>query len=700
VVVTANRREETIQKSSLAVQAISGDEVLSAGLDQVTDLSKVVLGLQAAMQGGMSQVYIRGVGDFSANPLANPGVAFNLDGVVIGRPESVNSNFYDIERMEVLKGPQGTLYGRNASGGAINVLTNNPSFDDDKSTLNVEVGNYALYHVDGAVNVPISSTFAVRLAFNKVSRDGYLSDGTDDDQEQGARLKALWKPSDDVSLLVNIDGEQVGGKGNGFVYLPQVPGANPWVAVSSPQSTAYLYSFPSDAGIVHPGTDSFIRDGFFNASAQLDWNLGFATLTVIPGYRYSNTDDRQYANQRNDLADIGKQETLETRLSHSDQTLKWVAGLYYFREINPGEIRVDSGPTLLYSKIPYDPSGTSYAAFGELTKSITDNFRLIAGARETTEKRLLSGIFYLTFDNGATFIDHENFSGAKTFNSFTWKLGSEYDLTAENMLFLTASTGFKAGGLTQTVAPDNVYQPEKVLAFELGTRNRYLDDRLQFNVESFYWSYKDQQESRVAFDPLGNFNFLTVNAGSSQIYGANVDLLTKPTRDDTFHLAAEYDHTKYTDFSYNTPTAVYNPAATGCRDSGTVTGGFLPLTILDCGGFSLPHAPLWTGLASFTHDFNLASGATVQFNASARYSDATWVAIEFTPQERAPAFTMVNTNLSYVSPSRRWTVAGYVHNINNAAEYTGGLQSSFGQPLFPANIGAPRTYGVQLHLQW
>src|ERR1700674_268079 len=167
IVVTAARREETIQKSSLAIQAISADQASAAGLVQVTDLSKLVPGLQVGMNGGSSQIFIRGVGDFSANALSNPGVAFNVDGVYVGRPEAVNSNFYDISRVEVLKGPQGTLYGRNSSGGAINLITNSPTLDEVKGTLNIESGNYNLYHIDGAINIPISNTLAIRAAFNK-----------------------------------------------------------------------------------------------------------------------------------------------------------------------------------------------------------------------------------------------------------------------------------------------------------------------------------------------------------------------------------------------------------------------------------------------------------------------------------------------------------------------------------------------------
>jgi iron complex outermembrane receptor protein len=700
IVVTATRREQTIQKSALAIQAVSGDEARAAGLEQVTDLSKLVLGMQVGMNGGSSQIFVRGVGDFSANALSNPGVAFNVDGVYVGRPEAVNSNFYDIARMEVLKGPQGTLYGRNSSGGAINLITNSPSLDEVKGTLNIESGNYDLFRIDGAVNIPLSNTFAIRAAFNKVSRDGYLSDGTDDDQEEAMRIKTLWHPNDDVSLVVTVDGAKVGGKGAGYVYLPTAPGAGPWEAEASARSNAYYAGFPGSTGVNPILGDSKQDNKFLDVSAQLDWNLGFATLTVIPAYRHGDTYDLSHDAQLQEISDKSDQETFEARLAHTGDVVKWVTGVYYFHEANPGRVHIDVGPTVLFTKILYNPSGTSEAAFGEATVSVTDRFRLTGGGRFTTEHRLLNGVFYISPDNGATYIDHENFNGGVTFNAFTWKAGAEYDLAPENMLFFTASTGFKAGGLTQTTSPDNVYQPEKLLAYELGSRNRFLDDTLQLNLEAFRWTYKDQQQSLLTFDDTGSVNFLTQNAGAATLYGFNVDLIDKITRHDTVHLGAEYNHSKYTDFILHIPAVLLNPAATGCTNIGTVPGPFLPLAQVDCSGFPLPHAPRWTGIIDYSHSFDLPNGGAVEVGGSARLSSWTWLAVDFVPEERAPSFHVLNADLTYTTAKRNWSVTGYVRNITNATEYTGGFVSAQVPQIFSANINPPRTYGVQLHLHF
>ena len=703
IVVTANRRAETVQKSSLAVSAFNTATLRAVGLAQAGDLNKLVQGLQIGATGSTTQVYIRGVGDFSGNPLSNPGVAFNVDGVYVGRPEAIGVNFYDIARMEVVKGPQGTLYGRNASGGAINLLTNSPTFDGVSGVFNTEVGNYSEFHLDGAVNIPVSDTVAIRAAVNRIKRDGYLSDGSSDDDQLAGRLKVLLKPSDDVSLLVSTDFARVRGVGGGYVTLPGRPGSNAWEGAGSPEAVAYEQTFNpqilKDAnGNTIDTRNAYVRNNFWNMSAQLDVNLGFANLTLIPAYRHTETDTLSYNDQKQQLSGSSSQETFEARLSHASAKLKWVAGLFFFHEYNPGEIQIFVGKGLLQSQIFYRPKGTSYAAFGEATYSITDHFRLIVGGRYTTEKRELDGDFFVSPNQDNNFLLYENFGGQKTFNSGTWKAGSEFDLTPRSLLFATASTGFKAGGITQTVPPDNIYKPEKVLAFELGSRNRFFNNKLQINLEAFHWTYTDQQLSHLTFDTLGNVNFLTQNAGKAKIYGLNVDVIARPTVADTFHVAGEYDHSKYSSLVYQVPIFAYSPVATGCSLAGVSPGPFVPLANIDCTGNQLPHAPKWSGVADYTHSFALASGGSVDVSGNIRLQSQTWLAIDYIPEEHAPSFTMLGANLAYRSRGDRWSISAFVRNITNAREYTGGQEQTQAPPIFSANISAPRTYGAQGHL--
>ena len=709
IIVTANRRSESVQRSSLAIQAFTSEGLRSAGLTQATDLNKLVPGLQIATAGSTTQIYIRGVGDFSASPLANPGVAFNVDGVYVGRPEGVASTFYDVARLEVLKGPQGTLYGRNATGGAINLITNSPLLGETRVVLNAEIGDYSLLHFDGAVNIPLSSTVAVRAAFNRITRDGYLTDGTNDDDQLAGRLKLLFKPSEAVSVLLSVDGARIRGNNAGYVYLPRRPGSSAWEGTTSPGAVAYTATFdpliapPAPNFITDPGgnRNTFVHNNFYNVSAQIDWNLQFATLTIVPAYRHTSISSLSYDAESQGLVGHADQTTLEARLGNSGERLKWTAGAYFFHEHNPGTAGIIVGPALLTEESDYDPKGTSYAVFGEATAKVTAAFRLIGGARYTTEERSLSGGNFLYPTGTASVrVPLETYNGSKRFNSFTWKAGAEYDVASQNLLFATASTGFKSGGLTQTVFPASIYRPEKILAFEIGSRNRFLNNRLQVNIELFHWTYRDQQNSFIAFDSLGILNFLTINAGRSRIYGANADIVARFTSADTIHLSGEYAHSRYSDFTFTTPSFAYNPAAVGCRNAGTIAGSFVPLVVNDCSGLPLPHVAKWSGVADYTHSFDLSSGAIIAFTASARASSARYLSIEFTRAERAPAFVVLSSEITYHAPNGKFSLGAFVRNINNGKEYTGGQQTTFSAPQFSAIIGPPRTYGVRAGLRF
>ena len=696
VIVTANRRSENIQRSSLAIQAFSSQTVRAAGVNQATDLNKIVPDLQIATNGADTQIYIRGVGDFSGTPLSNSGVAFNVDGVYVGRSDAVSPNFYDISRLEVVKGPQGTLYGRNSTGGAINLITANPTFDELKGYVNTEIGTYNLFRIETAVNVPVSDTLALRAAFNDISRSGYLSDGTNDDKETEGRVKLLWRPTPKTSLLVTVDGANEGGKGGGYVYLPKAPGADPWDAESSSLNNAYLASFKPVGPLITPqGTDSKLRGNFADASAQLDQDLGFATLTVLPAFRYSDVAALSYKDQRQYTTEIDKQYTLETRLANSTPRLKWVVGAFFFNDNDPGQTQVLVSPAILNSHLVYDPNDRSYAVFGETTYSVTDRLRIILGGRYTSETKTLGGQYFNT-PLGGTANLLESFGGKLTFSDTTWKAGLEYDVTSASMLYFTASTGFKAGGINQTVAPNNTYQPEKITAYEFGSRNRFFDNRLQVNIEGFYWDYTNQQNTHITFDNAGNIAFLTQDAGEAEIYGANVDVVAKLTAFDTLHLIAEYDHSRYDSFTYDVPTRFYSPIATACKAGASMPGPYQPLTPIDCSGFSLPHDPEWTGSVDYDHTFGLGERGTLDFDVNARFASSTYLAVDFSPQEKAPSYAIVNVALTYRPIGARWSLSAYGRNLNDGTQYTGGQESQQVPQLFSAVIAAPRTFGVQL----
>jgi len=711
IIVTAERHEQNVQKAPLTIQVIGGEELARAGINDTSSLQKVASGLQIGANGASTQVFLRGVGSFASGTTTSPGVAFNVDGIYVGRPEGTSGNFYDIARVEVLKGPQGTLYGRNATGGAINVITNEPRLGSRSAAFNFEGGNYDLVHASGAVNLPIGDTAAIRGAFNIINRSGYLSDGQNDDVQQAGRLRFKWEPSPDVSLLLNADYSHVGGRGGDYVYLPRRPGASPYESVTTPEANAYMHGFgPAGAIILDSRNENYSDTTLYNFSAQLDYKMPFATLTVIPAYRYVDANYMIHFTTTLENRSVVRQKTLEVRLGNSSPALTWVVGGYaYGEKSNDGTVSVRTA-AFINNLITVSPRSTAYAAFGQATVRLVDGLRVIGGIRYTHENKSLEGNTFSL----ATQTTLYEFDGDKKFNNVSYKLGAEYDIAPNSLLYATYSTGYKSGGFSQVMAP-NSYGPEKLRAWEAGVKNRFLNNRVQVNLSGFYWKYNGIQDSRPGFDSGGNLNLITYNSGNATLYGGTADIIIKPTDSDTLSFSGEYAHSRYDAFAYLTPAANFNPSSTGCRTSGpyapgaslpvsaggkTSNTGATPAYLNDCSGFQVARVPKWSGNAAYAHDFHLANGGTVSADASVNFSSARWLTIDFIPAERDGAYAVVNANLTYSAPGDRWSVGLFGRNLTKSVYYTGGIQSGFLAGLVAANIGAPRTYGIRANFKF
>jgi iron complex outermembrane receptor protein len=694
VVVTAERREENVQKAPLTIQVLGGDSVRQSGVTSVVDISRLTTGLEIGVGGSSTQIYIRGVGDFAFNPLANPGVAFNVDGVYIGRPDGLGGNLYDLARVEVLKGPQGTLYGRNANGGSINVITNEARLGQFGGDVNIEYGNFNLVHVDGAVNVPIDDTAALRVAINTVHRSGYLSDGTNDDVQQSGRLKFKWQPNDDVTLRLNADYAHIGGNNGGYTYLPRRQGASPWEGVGSPAAIAYRDSIPPFGPLLDPTVpDSRQNTKLWSIGGQLDWRLPFATLTVLPAFRDSDIYSLGYLGFVYEEPNKARQSSLEMRLGDSTPRLTWVIGDYVFHESGTGAINIFESEVVQNTTINYNPKTSAFAVFGQATYEVLDGLRLIGGLRYTYEQRSLLGNY---LDNRpaplgpGTGTVIEAFDDKANFNGVTYKVGVEYDLATQNLLYLTVSTGFKAGGLNETIPPEAVYRPEKLRSIEFGSRNRFLNNHLQLNFGLYDWKYQDLQDQRVTFDPVPSINLLTFNVGDATIRGATIDIVFKPWEHDSVSASAEYADSFYNSFNVQLPTAVFFPGSVGCPTH--IAGAD---TVADCSNFQVARVPRFTGTLSYDHSFALADDATVDLSASAKLTTRRWIATDFIPAESAAGYATFDLNLAYSARDNRYTVGAFVRNIGDRAYYTGGFEQPFVAGLFAANIAPPRTFGIR-----
>jgi iron complex outermembrane recepter protein len=813
IIVTAQRRSENLQKASISISVLTPDAITKAGISQAQNLANTVPGLQIGQGGPATQIYIRGVGDFGSSAGTNPAVAFNVDGVNVARPTAIEGNFYDLERIEVLKGPQGTLYGRNATGGAINVITAKPRIGVSEMRGSIEIGNYAKVGADAAVNIPIGDTLALRLAGQIVQRSPYATQGFDDEVRQSARAQLLWKPNDVFSLRLSGDYTHVGGGGAAFVFMPSAPGAavaspnvSPWTSTTDPVYANYVDTLAvasNQCGPRGPGSpfNAFPYSGacpnlivptpggpititqaqlvfgaygdtgkqnnvFWNISAQLDYDFGFAMLTLLPAYRKVSIDYTTYPGDTLfDVSAGGVPETSETtsfeaRVANDSSVLKWVLGGYYFKENQLGYTRVQSG--ILQNVIINQVIGTeAYAAFGQATFSVSDQFRLIGGARYTSDHRTGApqsisidpslGFGLAAFASGGAcvapvypavlgnaFIGCANprLLGAKTFNKFNWKAGVEFDLSPDNMVYATASTGFKAGGFYAGQAVGGgaaSYEPENLTAFEIGSRNRFFDNKLQLNFEGFYYDYKDHQEPVLVLDAAGVITQSIQNAGSGRVFGASMDLIYKFTPNDTFHFGVEYLDSKYTKFALTTPLIVGTPAflpagSSGCPINtvfnaagagltppppgvgvGTAFGQVLPGytrgTVVgsqtqNCVGQPFTRTPKWAGVASYSHIFDLGSSGRIEAEGNMQFQSSRFLATDYLARSLAPAYATFNANLTYDAPGGNLSVSAFVRNITNEAVFTSTARSFSIVGLITGSLAPPRTYGARVNFKF
>ena len=700
IIVTAERRSQSAQRAPLTIAVISGEESAKGGLSHIEDITRLVTGVQIGVSGGNSQIYIRGVGDFSQSSLASPGVAFNVDGVYVGRPDGVNGNFYDIERLEVLKGPQGTLYGRNSNGGSINLITKDARLGALEAYVKGEIGNYDLRKVAGALNVPLGDKAAARVAFNIVDRDGYLSDGANDDAQQAVRVKLRYEPSEDVTFAFSTDYTHLGGVGGGYVYLPRRPGSSAWEGTGDPVAIAYRDSFGPAGDRAPINRGAFDQDSkLWNASSQLDWNLGFATLTVLPAYRYADIFNVSAPSFQYSSTLKSKQKSLELRLGNSSAAFTWVVGAYGFRESIDGENFIRSSIQRAIKRNVYHPRTKAGAIFGQATIGIVDGLRLIGGLRYTKENRKLSG--EINDARGAAEVRLVNFGGDVDFSGWTYKAGIEYDLAPQSLVYATVSKGFKAGGLNQTgVATRSVYEPEQLRSIELGMKNRFLDNRLQLNLSAFHWKYKDIQNQNVEILPVEGPNFLFSNVGDATLYGGTIDLVAKPTPADTFTASLEYAHSKYDSFDVFTPAFIYNPRTNGCPVVRTTGTGLAAVTTLSCAGLQVARVPKWSGSASYEHVFDLGDAGNIALLGNMQFAGARWIGTDFIPNERDKGYALFNASADYTTGDGRFSIGAFVRNIGKTAFISSGIQHPYLPTVIGANVNEPRVYGVRLSMKF
>ncbi len=722
IVVTAQRREENLQRAAIAVSAVTGDALTEQSITQATDLSRLVPALQVAPAASFTQIYLRGVGSFGANAFAEQAVAFNVDGIYLSRPGAPAGTFYDLERIEVLKGPQGTLYGRNASGGAVNVITAKPKLGSFEGFANAEYGNYDTFKVSGAVNLPVGDRAALRIAGQHAKRDGYYNDGYDDEDTQALRGQFKFDSGTGFDATLSADWAHIGGKGSGGTIMPLLFGkGDTRLGPSDPRVIAAYTGRAPTAPVpqIIARDDGYQDNEFLGLSATINGDLGFATLTVVPAYRNTDLDFVSYASGfMIDITEKSEQVSLETRLASVTGPVNWVIGAYYFAEDVSARQFFDQGSN--GTRINSELSTESYAAFGQATVSLSDTFRVTGGLRYTRDNKtqdseghsypfvgFVPGVFPLR----PIILDVTTFADTDvSFKKLTWKAGVEFDVGPRSLLYASAATGFKSGSLYSAVGR-NYSDPENLTAFTVGSKNRFLDNRLQINVEGFYWKYNDQHIShltpvQVASTPGGPIYgpvFATENAGAATIWGAEAELLWQLSPADLFSLNVQYLDATYDDLRYQYYSTTGGAPVLGCAVTPTTLTGASPqarIFNVDCSGRPVTNAPKIALNAGYEHEFDLGGAGSLTFGADTRIESSRFVSIDFTPSTKQDAYMMSNARITWKDASGKFTLGAFVNNIEDELVFAASLQSPPKPGVFYNQLRPPRTYGVRAGIRF
>lgn len=736
IVVTAQRREETAQHAAIAISTIAGDSIVQANLTRPGGLGDLVPALQVTDDTGPYSIfYVRGVGNYAANALSDPALLFTVDGVAVSRA-GTSGFFYDIDRVEVLKGPQGTLYGRNATGGAINVISKSPVLGQFGGDASIEYGNYSTNREDVALNLPTGDISALRLAAFHVSHDGFQNDGTDSQADVGARLSYLIEPDDALKIRLVADyfhqgGDQAGGTVTGITSsFTNPPTFSPGdrLGFFSPQVEAYIATqkdFLNGANFLPFQNVNHEGNRFYGLSATVDWKTPVGTLTVIPAYRDSQLDYSSFATgvllseQSHE-----KQTSLEARLaSDSDQALRYVVGLYYLDD--PEDVPlydVNQQANAVFSQ--YSTNTISHAAFANLSYAVAPDFRLAAGARYTRDDKEFIGAqesnsiictvqtpygpscpnagvlpytqtavippSFFNPNGTITTLNTINDNQSASYDKVTWRIGADWDVTDRNLVYGSVETGFKSGGFFFSSDYD-VYQPETITAYTLGSKNRFLDNRLQANVELFYWQYHNQQISHLGTDSAHDTIFPTQNVGQSTIKGIEIDLQARPRANTLLSADIQYNDAVYNSFTYIVPNnngGVSN--GTGCPSQSVAATTYT----VNCSGQQPPYAPRISVAAGAQQTLPLGDNASLVGSARMHYQSETLTALDFLPAEQQSAVTKWDFDLTYYADQHRYFVGAYVDNAFNATVLAFSFVTPFSSFL-TSTLQPPRTYGVR-----
>ena len=700
VQVTAQRREQSLQDVPISISAFNGDKLDDLGINNLDDLVAISPGLSTGGGRGNSSFFLRGVGTRTSDPGDTASVATYIDGVYMVSPLNGSFAFPNIDRIEVIKGPQGTLFGQSATGGLIHVITKEPSFDPAGSVL-VRYGNYDTLDFRGYISGGLTDSLAGDLsAYVYDQAEGFGTNtvnGNDVNhrREWQLRGKLLWEASDDTSFTLTAT---YGESENDFGIRKIAPGT---VGILG------TVAEPGRYDIQHGNEDDQDRENY-GTSLRIKHSFGDVELVSTTAYNFTSVE-RLFDQDGTPIPFVDaflREESeswqQELLLNGSSERLNWTAGATYFYD-ESGAYPVTIVPP------PLQGSGqrierTSYqdleslAVFGQLTYSLLDELRLTLGFRNTWDERELNFLDQIVLADGvdprvspanSVAATLREGSADESWSEPTYRIALDYDLNDDTLLYGSFSRGYKTGAFTAiNIAPageaPSIVDPEILDALELGFKWTSSSNRLRINGSAFYYEYDDMHLLRVFTGGAEPYN-----AAAAEMTGLELDTSWVATKNLTFTAAISILDSEFTDFP-DADVYIDNPAFPGPPPAGLTPRA---LVTRDLKGSTTLNAPEFTASLGATYSHAISVG-TIDASALFYYNDGFNASVG--GEIVQDSFHNLNLRAGLNSDSG-WGISAYVNNATDEERITTATISSFGDLV---TFAPPRTYGVEFSYDW
>jgi iron complex outermembrane receptor protein len=703
VIVTAEKRAEGLQNVSNAVSAVSGATLERASVREVGDLTQLTPSLQFGTRSTNVFIAVRGIGQAGQDIGSQSGVTVALDGVPLLNHFMMNPSFLDVERVEVLRGPQGTIAGRNATGGAINVYSTAPTTGTE-GDLSLTAGNYSRLGVKGYFNTSLSDQLSARLSFQREEAEGWLKNAfigkrNDDTDLTEVRGQLLYKPTEALSVRALVD----------YTHDRSDPSFAMILGRADPNlpTVTELPSYPYPRNNVSDLTFYFnepnhrdVKD--LRATVIAKWDLNSdVSLASTTGYIKHDIDltdvdvDATPApTARFDLIGLyAEQETQEFTLTAnlSDRS-DLVAGAFYMHGDSSEPLYLSLASFKNY--LVYLPEETldSYAAYAQFRYSLTDKLRATFGGRYTTdvksyeERSSVAGTPLFHADRG-------------TFRAFTPRFVLDYTPSDDTLIYGSISRGFKSGGfntLGDVTMPVNKFNPEYVWNYEIGLKAMMFDRKLRMGLTGFYSDYTNLQQTVFRLNDATQVRFPRVeNSSQATIKGLELEADATPVRGLRLSGAVTYLDAKFGFFCNNDPLYPNLPTAASCVGAGR-DGQALPPGAIQLQDNRLTQAPEWQFNTSAQYSFPLSDRLELTARVDYKWQSRVYFDIYNNPQNSQPAYGLLNASVQVGAQDKAWSLMAWVRNATDERYISQGSAGSGANPAVTGSLGLPRMYGLTL----